>query len=361
MNKIKIILILTLILTGVQYISGQTHVAVMGFEGKGISDVDASALTDRLVLELFRTGEFKVLEREMLAKILEEQKFQVSGCVSTECLVEIGQVAGVQQIVSGSISHVGIIYSVSARLISVETGEIVNVAILDYEGQIGELLTYGMAEIASQLSGGKPMATGKTLNESDFTGKSPEKERRFPRQPDTRWGIDVSGSYGAEESLNYNAQFTYYFFKWLGLAFGYSEYEAADEYDVSPHPYDHPDSPDFRSTSRQITGTQIGMVFRPWYDRRLHLEFHGLLGTGKLDAQGTLNWMYPPRIEQITTEYSGGVKFSIAYNIPLFLGFGIAPSVSAILVDDTDEFRPIYSVGVRAHFDNYTRRRLLKP
>lgn len=114
--------------------------------------MEASALTDRLTMELFRTGEFRVLEREMLDRILSEQEFQLSGCTSTECLVEIGQLVGVEQIVSGSVSKIGNVFSISARLISVESGEILNVAFFDYDGSIGELVKIGMRDVAEQLS-----------------------------------------------------------------------------------------------------------------------------------------------------------------------------------------------------------------
>ncbi len=134
-------------------IYSQTQIAVVEFQGKGVSTIEASALTDRLVLELFKTGQFTVLEREMLDKILEEQKFQLSGCTSTECLIEIGRLANVQEIVSGSVSKVGSYFSISAKLISVESGKILKVAVYDYSGQLGELLVTGMKDIAYQLTG----------------------------------------------------------------------------------------------------------------------------------------------------------------------------------------------------------------
>lgn len=135
---------------------GQTQIAVVEFQGKGVSNIEASALTDRLVLELFRTGEFTVLERELLEKILEEQKFQLTGCTSTECLIEIGRLANVQEIVSGSVSRVGNTYSISARLISVESGEILRIASHDQTGEIDALLTTGMRDIATQLRAVNP-------------------------------------------------------------------------------------------------------------------------------------------------------------------------------------------------------------
>ena len=60
---------------------------------------------------------------------------------------------GVERMVGGSISKVGDIYSVSARIISVETGEIITTATYDHRGRIGDLLTFGMKNVANTLIG----------------------------------------------------------------------------------------------------------------------------------------------------------------------------------------------------------------
>ena len=44
-------------------------IAVLDFEGKDISDSEASILTDRLRSELFNLGNYKVLERELMEVI----------------------------------------------------------------------------------------------------------------------------------------------------------------------------------------------------------------------------------------------------------------------------------------------------
>ncbi|RMF07985.1 MAG: DUF2380 domain-containing protein [Candidatus Neomarinimicrobiota bacterium] len=137
---------------------GQTSIAVLEFSGKNVSSAEASALTDRLRTELFRTGRFKVVEREMMEEILQEQGFQQSGCASDECIVEMGRLIGVDQIIAGSVSKVGTVYSISARVVSVETGEIVHIATYDHEGQIGDLLKFGMRDVAYQLSGQKEVS-----------------------------------------------------------------------------------------------------------------------------------------------------------------------------------------------------------
>ena len=52
----------------------------------------------------------------------------------------------------GSIGRVGNVFTVSARVVDVSTGQLLHVADYDYKGEIGELLTTGMREVAVKLS-----------------------------------------------------------------------------------------------------------------------------------------------------------------------------------------------------------------
>lgn len=138
----------------------QTNVAVIPLDAKGVSEIEASVLTERLALELFRTGRFTVLERGKMEEILTEQDFQLSGCVSEQCLVEVGQLLGVEQMMAGSVSRIGETYSVILRLISAETGAIVQVASYDHRGAIDELLSEGMSAVARSIAG-EPVEPGR--------------------------------------------------------------------------------------------------------------------------------------------------------------------------------------------------------
>ena len=128
-----------------------TNIAVVDFNGNNISNGDVRALTDRLRVELFKTKYFKVIEREMMEEVLKEQGFQQTGCTTDECMVQIGRLIGVQKIIGGSISKVGNIYSVSSRIVNVETGEIEKTEVYDHTGNIGQLLTEGMRMVAVGL------------------------------------------------------------------------------------------------------------------------------------------------------------------------------------------------------------------
>ena len=130
---------------------GQSPLAVVDFSANGIADNEVIALTVRLRNEIVRLGKNQVIERDMITEILQEQGFQQTGCTTNECLVEVGQLIGVDKIVAGSISRLGNIYTVSARIIDVATGEVIKVTDYDLAGSLGQLLSVGLRQVAINL------------------------------------------------------------------------------------------------------------------------------------------------------------------------------------------------------------------
>ncbi|MBA7619206.1 hypothetical protein ES703_26543 [subsurface metagenome] len=115
-------------------------IAVVDLEGRGISALEAATLTDRMRSELVKTGAVTVVERGQMQQILSEQDFQMTGCTSDECAVEIGQMLGVTKMVAGSIGKIGATFTVDLRTIDVGTGAIINTMTRDYRGEIDGLL-----------------------------------------------------------------------------------------------------------------------------------------------------------------------------------------------------------------------------
>ncbi|MDP6583595.1 MAG: PEGA domain-containing protein, partial [Anaerolineales bacterium] len=145
--------LLAILLLFFSFASAQKTIAVIEFEGLGISQVTAKALTNELESYLSNMGIYRVVERGQMENILQEQGLQQTGCISSECAVEVGQALGAQLLVSGSISKIGTIYSVTAKIMDVETGEVIKPANYRYRGDdVGELLD-GMADIVAQLTG----------------------------------------------------------------------------------------------------------------------------------------------------------------------------------------------------------------
>lgn len=134
------------------WLMAKERIAVMQFEGSGVDDITAKIITKKFSYELSTTNRFDIVEREMMDKILEEQKFQTSGCVSEECAVEIGQMIGVSQIVAGSVDKIEDLYSLNIRLIEVETGEIIYQDMDDYEGSVKEFIQVTIKNMAMRMA-----------------------------------------------------------------------------------------------------------------------------------------------------------------------------------------------------------------
>ena len=126
--------------TSAQLAEGKVTVAILDFEGRGINQMEAATLTDRLMSEMVSTDAVIMVERNQMAEILEEQGLQQSGCTSAECAAEVGALLGVQNMVSGSFGKLGNTYTIDAKLFSVETGATIRSSSKTYKGEVDGLL-----------------------------------------------------------------------------------------------------------------------------------------------------------------------------------------------------------------------------
>ena len=124
-----------------QVTEGKQTVAVLEFEGRGISQLESKTLTDRLMSEMVNTDAVIMVERNQMDEILNEQGFQQSGCTSSECAAEVGALLGVQNMVSGSFGKLGNSYTIDAKMFSVETGATIRTVSKTYKGAVDNLLT----------------------------------------------------------------------------------------------------------------------------------------------------------------------------------------------------------------------------
>ena len=119
----------------------------------GLAPNEMAMLTDKLLNEFVADGYYKVVERSKRDEILKEQGFQQSGaCDQGACLVEAGQLLGVQKMVGGTIGKLGTMYAVELRVIDVKTGEIDKPFSRQYSGDVSVLLG-AMREAAAVFSG----------------------------------------------------------------------------------------------------------------------------------------------------------------------------------------------------------------
>ena len=126
--------------TSAQLAAGKETVAILDFEGRGISQMEAQTLTDRLMSEMVNTNAVIMVERNQMEEIMQEQGFQQSGCTTSECAAEVGALLGVQNMVSGSFGKLGNSYTIDAKLFSVSTGGTIRSVSKTYKGEVDGLL-----------------------------------------------------------------------------------------------------------------------------------------------------------------------------------------------------------------------------
>lgn len=85
-------------------------------------------VAEELITRLYRSGSFQVVERSLLTKVITEQEMSLSGLVDTNSAQTLGKILGVDAIATGSITDLGDVLKLNARLISTETGMIFAVA-----------------------------------------------------------------------------------------------------------------------------------------------------------------------------------------------------------------------------------------
>src|SRR5256885_2151210 len=85
-------------------------------------------VAEELITRLYQTKKFKVTERQLLNKIVAEQKLSLAGMIDQTSAQKLGKLLGVDAIASGTVTDLGKSLRVNARLISTSTGEVFAVA-----------------------------------------------------------------------------------------------------------------------------------------------------------------------------------------------------------------------------------------
>lgn len=138
------------------------NIAVLDLIAKnGLTQAEASTLTDRVRSLVIRNGQYQILERENIERILKEQGFQsTQSCEDTQCSLEIGRLLAVKQIMTGSVSKLGNLYAINLRIIDVQNGRVVRDEYEDCICLLETVLTQSVPNVVNKILGGqKPSLT----------------------------------------------------------------------------------------------------------------------------------------------------------------------------------------------------------
>jgi TolB-like protein len=88
---------------------------------------DGNIVSERVTTELVELKKFKVTERKEIEKVFVELKLQRSGAIDVDSVKSIGKMLGADWIILGTLAELpGRQIEVNARLVGVESGEIIN-------------------------------------------------------------------------------------------------------------------------------------------------------------------------------------------------------------------------------------------
>jgi TolB-like protein len=88
-------------------------------------------IAEELITKLYETRKFKVIERQLLNRVVAEQKLSLTGVVDPTSAQKLGKLLGVDAIASGTITDLGLSLRINARLIDTTTAEIFAVASIE--------------------------------------------------------------------------------------------------------------------------------------------------------------------------------------------------------------------------------------
>ena len=145
------IMLLALVFSPQLFSQSRPTIAVLTLEAKNVGQETADAVADILSTELFNSQRFKVIERQAIQRILEEQKLQMTGVTDMSKAVEIGKILNVEKILIGSVSRLGESYIINTRLVDVKTGALeVAQNVTNKRGEEG--LTRAITDLVEKLS-----------------------------------------------------------------------------------------------------------------------------------------------------------------------------------------------------------------
>jgi len=124
------IITLILLLSNIN-VQSQDKAAVVNVYIDGVS-ITPSTAESLLRIELTKTELFKVLDKQDMVEIATENKIDFKDCYGKKCLHNVGTIAELDKIVTGSIEHLGKKIVVTVKILDIKTGEYDKIAIQEF-------------------------------------------------------------------------------------------------------------------------------------------------------------------------------------------------------------------------------------
>jgi len=113
-------------------------IAIFDLDPHGIESSQANIVALKLQGDLIRTGEYRVVERTDLHKVLKEQGLQSSGSVKQ--VVELGKILGIKRAVTGMVGKIDSTHFFALKLIDIESGVVLKSDYVSVKGDFTDCL-----------------------------------------------------------------------------------------------------------------------------------------------------------------------------------------------------------------------------
>ncbi|MBN2051238.1 MAG: PEGA domain-containing protein [Spirochaetales bacterium] len=117
----------------------KTTVAFLGFTAKDIPESGVDILSELVRNELVISPEYTVIDRNRTEDLLKEMEFQLSDLSDQSSVVTVGNLLGVQKVMSGTIGRLGELYIITLNIMDVETGAIERAETEEFVGVMEDL------------------------------------------------------------------------------------------------------------------------------------------------------------------------------------------------------------------------------
>ncbi len=154
------VLILLLVSTGFEPLLAKKkmRIAVLELSPVKVGADVAGGVTDLVVTELVNCGEFEVLERMQVAKILNELGFQQTGVTDTSKAIEAGKLLNTESVMIGTLQQFNSSLVINVKIVEVSTGKILfaDKAVADNNDKLIDASSNLVTSLVRRMTGSAP-------------------------------------------------------------------------------------------------------------------------------------------------------------------------------------------------------------
>lgn len=171
--SVIVILMFAVLFTSSLHAKKKMRIAMLELTPLSVSAELATGVTDLVVTELVNCGQFEVLERMQVVKILNEQGFQQTGVTDTSKAIEAGKLLNADTVMIGTLQKFNTSFVLNVKIVDVNTGKIMfaDKQVAKDNDKLIEASTLLVNSLVRRITGKAPKYQVKPAYNSQHSGK----------------------------------------------------------------------------------------------------------------------------------------------------------------------------------------------